>query len=299
MIVIRNTVIAAAVLALAGVAAAAAPTGRGTAPQGTTAAAATSGQLKVGIKYHGGPVLNDVIGTNVYYIWYGNWAGDSAQAILTDMINNTTGSSWYNINTTYWGGSKTSKVFVQNKINLAGVISDSYSQGTALSDAQIQSVVANAIASGSLPSDSNALYFVLTSADVTATSGFCTQYCGWHNHASIGGADIKYSFVGNAATQCPTGCIPTQNQTSSPNGNPGADGMASVMMHELVETVSDPDLNAWYDALGQENGDKCAWKFGKTKVATNGSTYNVNFGTGQYLIQMNWDATLQACKVGR
>src|SRR3954465_9344510 len=43
---------------------------------------AAQGQAKTkrtfgsGINYHGGPVM--VGNTNVYYIWYGNWSGNSA-----------------------------------------------------------------------------------------------------------------------------------------------------------------------------------------------------------------------------
>jgi len=40
--------------------------------------------------------------------------------------------------------------------------------------------------------------------------------------------------------------------------------MVSVMAHELEETISDPNLNAWYDSTGAENADKCAWTFGTT-----------------------------------
>jgi len=56
-----------------------------------------------GISYHGGPL---VLGTtNVYYIWYGNWSGNSATTILTDFASNIGGSSYYNINSTYYYGS--------------------------------------------------------------------------------------------------------------------------------------------------------------------------------------------------
>src|SRR5213079_3370419 len=151
-------------------------------------------------------------------------------------------------------------------------------------DAQIQSVVSSAITSGRLPSNTNAVYFVLTSADVTASSGFCTQYCGWHTHGTIGGSDIKYAFIGNP-DRCPSACAA---QTTSPNGNAGADGMASIIAHELEEAVTDPDLNAWYDNRGQENADKCAWTFGTTHQAVNGSLSNVTLGGKQYLIQRNW-----------
>src|SRR5260370_914541 len=79
-----------------------------------------------------------------------------------------------------------------------------------------------AINGGKVPSDANGVSFGLTSADVNETSGFCTQYCGWHNNTSIGGKDIKYSFVGNP-DRCPSAC--EQQSASSPNNNPGADGM--------------------------------------------------------------------------
>jgi hypothetical protein len=265
------------------------PTGKGWGERpapGTDNASAT-GQLRAarpkntsnGISYHGGPVLNGST-TNVYYIWYGNWTGNSALSILPDLANGIGGSPYFNINTTYYDGSNN---HVKNSVTLSGSRNDNYSQGTSLSDAQIQTVVANAI-TGGLPKDPNAVYFVLTSSDVTATSGFCTQYCGWHTHATIGGTDIKYSFVGNP-DRCPSACAA---QTSSPNGNAGADGMASIIAHELEEAVTDPDLNAWYDTRGSENADKCAWTFGTESTASNGSKYNVAFGTTKFLIQQNW-----------
>jgi len=106
-----------------------------------------------------------------------------------------------------------------------------------------------------LPKDANGVYFVLTSAEVTASSGFCTQYCGWHTHATIGGSDIKFAFIGNP-DRCPSSCAA---QAVGPNDNAGADGMASIISHELEEAASDPDLNAWYDRRGSEADDKCAW----------------------------------------
>jgi hypothetical protein len=232
-----------------------------------------------GISYHGGPL---VLGTtNAYYIWYGNWSGNSATTILTNFISSFGGSPYYNINTTYYDGSNT---HVSNAVHYAGSTTDNYSQGTALSDANIQTIVTNAISSGALPKDTNAVYFVLTSADVNETSGFCTQYCGWHTNGSILGSTIKYSFVGNP-DRCPSSCAA---QTTGPNGNAGADGMASIIAHEFEETTSDPLGNAWYDTRGYENGDKCAWKFGTESTASNGSKYNVVLGGNQYLIQQNW-----------
>ena len=64
--------------------------------------------------------------------------------------------------------------------------------------------------------------------------------------------------------------------------------MASIVAHELEEAVTDPDLNAWYDRRGYENADKCAWTFGTTSTASNGSQYNMTLGGTKYLIQRNW-----------
>jgi hypothetical protein len=232
-----------------------------------------------GITYHGGPIMTGT--KHVYYIWYGNWSGNSATWILTDFANSIGGSPYFNINTTY---TNSTGGRVENVVTYAGSTTDNYSQGTAFGDAGVQAVVSSAISSGRLPKDTNGVYFVLTSQDVNETSGFCTQYCGWHTHGSISGSDIKFSFVGNPA-RCPSAC---EAQSTSPNGNAGADGMASIVAHELEETATDPDLNAWYDSRGAENADKCAWTFGTESTASNGSKYNVTLGSRQYLIQQNW-----------
>ena len=235
-----------------------------------------------GINYHNGPVMTG--NTNVYYIWYGNWSGNSATTILTDLMQNLTGSPIYNVNTSYYNGSN---VHVLNSVNYVQSTTDNYSLGTSLSDANIQSIVASAISSGRLPKDANAVYFVLTSKDVKETSGFGSQYCGWHTHGTISSSDIKYAFVGDATTQAPTGCIAV-TAAKSPNSNMGADGMASVIYHELSEAVTDPDLNAWYDRQGNENADKCAWKFGTTYTTGSGGTANVLLGSRNFLLQQNW-----------
>lgn len=245
-----------------------------------------------GIFYHGGPLLTQ--GVNVYYIWYGNWSDNLAKTILTDLANGIGGSSYFAINTTYYDGSNHP---VQNAVNYKGSFVDNYSQGAGLSDSQVQAVVKNAIGSGKLPLDKSGVYFVLTSSDVKETSGFCKTYCGWHTYytTTLSGSNIslQYAFVGDPDVQCPTGC---EEQTSvSPNGDPGADGMASVIAHELEEATTDPTLTAWYDRRGEENADKCAWTFGITSKDSNDAEYNLvlphattTSGYRNFLIQQNW-----------
>lgn len=234
-----------------------------------------------GIYYNGGPVMLGT--TNVYYIWYGDWSGySSAQNILPDLITGLSGSPIYNINTSYYDGSNQ---HVSNSVQLAAQVYDSGSYGNALDDTAVEDVVANAINNLGLGTDPNGVYFVLTAPDVLETSGFGTQYCGWHYRGTINGQTIKYSFVGNPVTQAPSGC---GVNNPSPNNDGGADAMASVIYHELSEAVTDPELNAWYDRRGYENADKCAWDFGSTYSTGNGATANVSLAGRDWLLQQNW-----------
>jgi hypothetical protein len=230
------------------------------------------------ISYHGGPIM--LGGQDVYLVWYGNWNGNSATSILEDLVQNLGGSPYYNINTTYTDGQGH---HVTNGIYYGGSVTDAYSHGPSISDYDVQDIVAAKIASKQLPSDPSAVYLVLTSSDVNESTGFCTQYCAWHWNGTIGGADIKFGFVGNP-DRCPSAC---EAQTTSPNGNSGADAMASSMAHELEEAATDPDGNAWYDRRLEENADKCAWTYG-TLYRANNAWANMKLGSRNYLIQQNW-----------
>jgi Phosphate-induced protein 1 conserved region len=229
---------------------------------------------------HGGPVIHGTF--NIYYIWYGNWSSNTAGAILTDLASNIGGSPYYNINTTYSDAAGPAA----NAVAFGGSTTDNYSKGPALSDDDIFSIVSSAIESNRLPRDNNGLYYVLTTPEVTESSGFCSAYCGWHDHKQLGATDIKFAFVGDPGQQCASQC--EAQVSNSPNGNPPADGMASVIAHELDGTATDPDLNGWFDANEQENADKCVNQYGTTYVAPNGSNANMKLGTRNYLIQENW-----------
>jgi len=233
------------------------------------------------ISYHGGPIMLGVI--HIYYIWYGNLSGNTATAILTDFAETVGGSLYFNINTTY---TDSSGGRVSNTVTFAGSTNDDYSLGKTLTDAGVDTVVMQAISCKRLPSDPQGVYFVLTSADVSESSGFCSKYCGWHTHLTSAGNDIKYAFVGDP-DRCINSCAA---QSAGPNGNAGADGMVSIIAHELEEAVTDPDLYAWFDSSGAENADKCAWTFGSTYTAPNGATANMHLGSRDYLIQQNWSA---------
>jgi hypothetical protein len=231
-----------------------------------------------GIGYNGGPIMSGT--TNLYYIWYGNWNGNSATTILNDWGNTVGASSNYFVNVTYDdnGGHH-----INSSVRVAGSTTDNYSRGATIVDGDIWTIVNSALSSHRLPVDANGVYMVLTSQDVNESSGFCTQFCGWHTYAGYNGTNIKFAFIGNPA-RCNGSC---GGLGTTPNGNAGADDMASIMFHELSETVSDPQLNAWGDSNG-ENGDKCAWNFGATYRSGNGSPANAHLGNRDFLMQQMW-----------
>jgi len=257
---------------------------------GVADAPASGGICAASIPYHGGPVMTNTI--KVYLIWYGNWSGNSAQTILPDLVRSLGSSPRWKIDTTFTNGGGAP---VSSTVQLGGQFNDAYSQGSALSQAAVFQVVSRAISLGAFPTDANAVYYVLTSSDVSQTNAngetFCGNYCGWHTWQSfLVGIPIKYSFVGNG-DRCPSSCISFHLDAASPNNNRGADGMASVIVHELDETSTDPQINAWFAGSASaacENADNCAWTFGGTWPSANGATANAHLGSRDFLIQRDW-----------
>ena len=276
----------------------------------------TSGSL-----FGSGPVMQ--MPRHIYVVWYGNWQGNTAVDIIPRFISQLNRSPYESILQTYLDVPNGQGI--SNSIIFSGQTFDDYSLGQDLSDANIQTIVQNAIVAGHLPLDASGIYFVLTSPDVMESTsgnpsngGFCTQYCGWHTDGLyMKGLDLKYAFVGDgeacASTayenygSWPGACIPLQSYSSnssyvwnSPNNNPGADGMVSVIAHESEEAASDPQVGTgnlgfygvdWVQYQGYENGDQCAWRFGagtgSIYVTANGSYANMFLGGSNYLVQKN------------
>ncbi|GJP56197.1 hypothetical protein CLOM_g15253 [Closterium sp. NIES-68] len=161
-------------------------------------------------------------------------------------------------------------------VRLAGTVADSYSRGKQLSDDDVLAIVKSKVGAGKpFALDAHGIYVLLTSADVTLSSGFCSQYCGWHTQDSLNSSPLRYAFVGHHG-QCPDAC---GVESTSPNGKPAIDATISTLAHEITEAATDPDVNAgWFDAQGEENADLCSWSYGSTKTGTqqSGQTYRYN-----------------------
>ncbi|CAM4797962.1 unnamed protein product [Rotaria magnacalcarata] len=231
------------------------------------------------ITYHENPVMKCPV---AYVVWYGNWTGNSGVVLIENFLKGIGSTSWWGMATEYTNGSN---------IIFGQATYDNYSQGTSLNQSMVFAIVTKAISSQALPFNENGIYFVLTSSDVNETE-FCTSACGWHSYDWP--TKLIYSWIGNSELQCPQRC---SAQQTSPNGNFGADAMASVIAHEAMEATTDPFLNAWFDLNGEENADKCAWTFGNLMTSSNGAYYNMIVGGVQFLIQQNWNLSIQNCSL--
>jgi hypothetical protein len=76
----------------------------------------------------------------------------------------------------------------------------------------------------------------------------------------------------------------------------GVDAMINVIAARVTTAGTNPLLNAWYDANGLQNSDKCTWAFGSVLTAGNGARYNF-CGTNNFcaLLQRNWDRVRGVC----
>ena len=67
----------------------------------------------------------------------------------------------------------------------------------------------------------------------------------------------------------------------SERATPG-DAAMNVVSHEHNETITDEIGNAWYDILGYENGDKCAWIVGTQTRQRRRRQYNQTINGHHY-----------------
>ncbi len=210
--------------------------------------------LKSNLINHGGPVQN----APVVYIDFWGWGSDPSgeQSYLTNFLGSVGGSNWL-ASVNQYGAS--------NNTRLGGTWSDSTAVPSAPSDAQIQATAARAASHFGTGGSVNVEIVVATPTG-HSTPGFGTQWCAYHGAVSSN-PNITYTdlpYMSDAGASCGSGSV-----TGS-----SLDGVSIVEGHELAETITDPLLNAWYDAGGEENGDLCAWT-GLHTISTSGGTFAV------------------------
>lgn len=254
------------------------------------------------ITFHsGGPIGLYTGPTQIIPVWVGNWSdANKAQwnLLLSKLVNNLPGGEIstplqvFNTNTLYF----TTRNTITTKLSwvpgaasatIPATLQKASGGITPVSDANVASYINMALSQKKIAAPSSGvrpLYVYIGAADTRLSSGFGTAYCGWHTYGTLGTRNIPYIAIQDFTSKYYSAC---SAQTISPNGNVALDAMASVLVHEIDEAITDPDLRTWYDARGAENADKCAWTF--TPIAIiGGAKYNITIDGTRYLIQRNW-----------
>jgi len=257
------------------------------------------------LTYHGGSVMR----TNQTYTIYWAPSGYSYPSGYESLINkyfadvaHDSGGNQnvYGVLNQYYDGSG----HIAYNSTFAGTVDDTTAyppsgctdgNGTTecLTDAQLQAEIQSVVAAEGWPTNGTAQYFVMTPPNVGScfdgTSSECSYstYCAYHGSFTVGSGEEIYANMPYAHV---SGCTTAE----SPNGN-AADDTINVISHEHSEAITDPNLDAWYDSVGYEVGDKCAWDFGSPLGGGAGAEYNEVINGDHYYLQREYDNGSHAC----
>ena len=142
--------------------------------------------------------------------------------------------------------------------------------------------VCKQISAGSIIADPDGNGYYPVYSDVPrGNNGFCAYhsygYCG-----GVPGTPVQIAFFFDLDGDL--GCDP--GDTSGLHSQ-GLAALANMTAHEISDTRSDPASPfAWYDANGDENGDKCAWTFNVPSVTFYPNSQTPN--TTMWKLQGEW-----------
>jgi hypothetical protein len=218
--------------------------------------------------YHGGPVQTSSVNHTVYPIYWGStWNGaySATRTAINAFYGGVGGTNYAKTNTEYTdsGGNH-----VSSAASYGGSQTDTSRSANGGSTSTILKEVAK-VTNGH--PQAGAYYPVYTDR---ARGG--AGYCAWHSAGTINGIEVQFAYF--FALNNDAGCSPYSGSSQRVN-------LGNVSGHEWSEMETDPQLNAWYDASGEENADKCAWMF-------NG---NQTFGGYTWTIQGNWSNNANGC----
>jgi hypothetical protein len=99
-----------------------------------------------------------------------------------------------------------------------------------------------------------------------------SRACAWHYWTSAGSSWITYTSLPYTPYLDASGFGCGGYKVNSAGR---LDGVTINALHEYAETVTDPGVNAWKDADGSENADKCSWVNLRNYTLTNGYSFPV------------------------
>jgi hypothetical protein len=222
-----------------------------------------------------GPLLNNggpVQTAPVIYVVYWGWGSDpnGEQVYLNDFLSTVGGNPWLNTVVQYSAAGNPTNLY-------GGSWSDPSAIPTQPTDAQIQSEALAAVHHFGLGTSVNIQIVVATpTGHSTAGFGIAGGFCAYHGKIAAY-PNVTYTnlpYMTDAGSACGANLV-----------NGPLDGVSIVEGHELAESITDPLLNAWKDASGNEIGDKCAW----TNLA------DITTTLGKFAVQPLWSNAANGC----
>ncbi|GAB4829951.1 hypothetical protein Ancab_019597 [Ancistrocladus abbreviatus] len=279
---------------------------------------------QVALHYQGGPMLVQPI-TNVYLVWYGNFAPEE-RSVIVDFFASFDPSHKESTIPDWW---KTIKQYIDadnrpatTSFNLQQFDDKECSIGKHIKRLQIITYFKQKIESKALPVDTKGVYLMLTSKDVSVED-FCRNSCGFHDMfmLSQNEGSVAYGHVGDPSSQCPGLCSwpfavppfgygPAAEALTAPNGV-GPDGMVMNIVTVLAGAITNPFLTGFSQGNARvhlEAVSACAGTFGPEAYPGHPgnlmvdekahASYNVHGINGRkYLVPAIWSPLTLKCEV--
>ena len=269
------------------------------------------------VTYHGGPVMTS--NTNYTFYWSPGGAAaypagyqEGVDTYLERLAHDSgTGQNVDSVAAQYTNAAGEAAAYDSH---FAGAIIDTdpypangcTASAICLTDEQIQAELTRYITANGLPSDLSHEYFVLTPPEVgscfEASSLECSAntesaaYCAYHGYIPDGSGVIVYAD--DPYSPGVAGC----DNGEHPSGSIAEGELQAGLSHEHNESITDPELDAWYGSEGEEIGDKCrtfvaATEFGTPLgTAPDGAPYNQVVDGGLYWYQQEWSNITSSCE---
>jgi hypothetical protein len=255
------------------------------------------------LAYHGGRVMRTNKVYAIYWLPAGYSVSSGYQSVINGFFTNVALASGKTTNVYYsdtqysdgtgkisyketYGGS-----YVDTNAFPASGCTNSYTS-VCLTDLQLQSEISRVITLKKWTASLTTAFFLFTPRNVGSCVGSSCSYsyfCAYHSSFGPSSAPVLYANEPYASF-VPAAC----DSGRHPNGD-DADATLNLVSHEHNEAITDPLGNAWFDAAGYENGDKCAWDFGTSLGSTAYGQYNQSIYTGKYYLQREWSNATHAC----
>jgi hypothetical protein len=251
--------------------------------RGANAAAATPVAGPANIPYLGGAVLPS---TTTYAIWWGKRSDFPQDAVegIDDFLSDLDGSDYLHIADQYLFGQKAHTRF-------GGNLFDPSAPTEMPVDAQFNDLiypeVFKVLQGNGLKPDPTAVYLVYTSN--FPAEAFADGFCAFHTYDfSPDGTIIHLAYMPNSAS-VPSFCGTDFDPLYKPNSySEPTRAVANSTAHELMETITDPNSDAWVAPNFIEIGDLCDFIF-QTLVPLRDDKWK---------IQTIWSNQINGCEQG-